>query len=107
MPPSRSPSSITQAWKLGQEKSSRSKPLHHDVDIVLAGSQAVRTVVVLTSREAKGHFHHRLITLSAAARTVAALVDKLEAVDGAVETRTEGLLVAITGEEVVLILYFP
>jgi hypothetical protein len=100
-------SSVTQAPRLGQEKASRSKLLHHEVDIGLAGSQGVRTVVVLASREAKSHFHHGLtVLLSATSRAAVAGVDNLEALDGAVETRTEGLLVAIAGEAVVLVLYF-
>jgi hypothetical protein len=93
---------ITQAQKLGQEKPSRSKLLHHEVDIALTGSQAVRTVVVLTSREAKSHFHHGLIALL----SLVVFVNKFEALNDAVETRTEGPLEAITGETVVFVLCF-
>lgn len=73
----------------------------------LVGSQTVRTFVVLAGREAKSYFHHRLLVLlsTAATRTtVLTGIDSLETFDGAVEARTEVLVIAIAGETVVLVL---
>lgn len=90
----------------GQEKASNSKLLHHKVDIILAGCQAVGTVVILPSREAESHFHHGLLVLlCVSSRTTAASVDSFEGLDSAFQARTEGPLVAIAGDAVVLVLY--
>lgn len=67
----------------------------------------MRAVVVLAGREAKSHFHHRLIVLLSTAATRSAIlasIDSLGTLDGAVEAGTEVSVIAIAGETAVLIL---
>jgi sugar diacid utilization regulator len=65
----------------------------------------VRRLLVLPGREAKNDFHLRLVVLDARGFvTGTADTDKLESLDGAVEARAEGAVVAILSEIVVLVL---
>lgn len=65
----------------------------------------MRRLVVLPGRKAKNDFHLRLVVLDARGFvTETADADELESLDGAVEARAEGAVVAILGELVVLVL---
>jgi hypothetical protein len=65
----------------------------------------VRRLVILPGREAKNHFHLRLAVLDARGFvTGTADTNELESLYGAVKARTEGTVVAILGELVVLVL---
>lgn len=65
----------------------------------------MRRLVVLPGRETKNYLHLRLAVLDARGFvTGTADTDELESLDGAVEARAEGAVVAILGELFVLVL---
>ena len=66
----------------------------------------MRRIVILAGRESQSHLHLRLPVLVLSTTRFAILLnsDELEALDNAVEARTEGAVVAVLGKPVVLVL---